>query len=180
MMDELAALREENAQEREAHLLWKAEAHRLADDVAALRAENARWEKRHGEMYEDWKATTNECARLRAHVAALLTGRDDEVDCLRAHVAALVQALETAITALGMDAGGYTATFWRKVKAPLDAPDLAALGAREQARDAVIAAAREIFNNLPDGPHQEWEVPLADALDALDALRAGTTPEGGA
>jgi len=46
---------------------------------------------------------------------------------------------------------------------------------REAAREAVVEAAREVRENFPDPPYQDWEQALVDALAALDAARGKPT-----
>jgi hypothetical protein len=146
---------------REARLAAAARARRAGDamsasdaDRAALRAENARLE----------------------NAVAL---RNSRLDVMGAQVAALVQALTDAAAAVrGIGERDIWLQRLREWDALLDAPDLAALGAQEQARDAVIAAARAC---LPEGMKVgEWRpLPvkqLREALAALDALRARMTP----
>ena len=123
-----------------------------------------------------------------------------DLDHLRAHVAALVQALE-------FYADPHTYFAWaflsdppcgdwgddfeatepepypqvkpgKRARAVLDAPDLAALVAREQARDAVIAAARsEHEGTCPRRPRPEegflGACRICARLADLDAVLAG-------
>ena len=140
-------------------------------EVAALREENARLKDNQldlgvGEWIEQEKLVA-ECLRLRAHVAALvrelwpLVEREDE----RHRIWAIIGTVA-----------------FERIKQLLDAPDLAALVAREQARDAVVEAAeRECAAEcLPESRERSHALSNArwDRRRAIAALRAPDAAEG--
>ena len=161
LVEEVAALREENAREREAHLHWKAEAHRLTEE-------------------RDDLATEMDIRQIAARV---------KISDLRAHVAALVAVVLAEHPPVDGDPAldclyhGQQCPFHRVIHAP----DLAALVAREQAREKVVKAARAwVASWEDDAPvHDGLDVPTADPYesaelittrDALAALDAVETP----
>jgi hypothetical protein len=99
------------------------------------------------------------------HAHAAMARDADVISYLRAHVAALVKAGRDIVE----DCTKRGVCDVTLLSGLLDAPDLAALVARAQQRDAVIAAAREVRENFPDrGLYQDWEQALIEALAALD------------
>jgi ABC-type phosphate transport system auxiliary subunit len=126
-----------------------------------LRAENTRLTDMNRHLGEELHDAASAERRILGEGATRLNQ-------LRAHVAALVKELRSTCTTLRAW-GGQDTLVTKSADELLNAPDLAALLAREQARERVVEAAREMRENFPDPPYQDWEQALVDALAALDA-----------
>jgi uncharacterized protein YqgV (UPF0045/DUF77 family) len=121
-----------------------------------------------GPPMSDENAIVKRAARELREEHARLLGEYNAMGCdverLRAHVAALVREWKRLLA--GDDAAKVSVALYVN-----DNPDLAALAAEAQAREAVVEAAREMAANIGDPPYQDWERDLLDALAALDAAR---------
>jgi len=120
----------------------------MSDELAALREENAR--------------LTERAERLLLEASTARLDRDH----LRAHVAALVHELRHAHGQLQRYV--YRDERCRQREEVLNRPDLAALAAAAQAREAVVKAVREEV--LADAHAEDWPA-CAAAIAALDAAR---------
>lgn len=127
----------------------------LEREVAALREENARL--KHAVPSEAILAASE-----AARDAAIL-----EAAQLRARVAALVRGIRLASST----SCNSIPEFRRQLRHLLDAPDLAALVAREQATEAVVDAARDVAEWVAAVLTSDIRrmAKLRDALRALDA-----------
>lgn len=122
------------------------------DEATALREENARCEGRNTQLRMDLEAVTNAEARLRAHVAALVQERDEARRIAEQYI--VLDLLP-----------------WTHHAPDHDTVHLAALVAREQARDVAIAAAWA-YRRVSAMPFPDPEAIAAAYDDLGDALRA--------
>jgi hypothetical protein len=123
-MDPLASLRAEVDRLREENARLRAGGEQLLVEAASERAEGERFRQEKYQIAETLRAVTIERDRLRAHVAALVQGIND---------VALGLGFQSSVAA--QDA-------YVKLRALLDAPDVAALVARAEKEQAFIEASR--------------------------------------
>jgi hypothetical protein len=110
------------------------------------------------------------------HAHAAMARDADVISYLRAHVAALVQGINDVALGLGFQSSVAAQDAYVKLRALLDAPDVAALVARAEKEQAVIAAARAFLHEAdvnfdlddPTSPMHAVTEQLEEALAALD------------